>query len=102
MTPVIFRKWREQPQTILALFPTEPGDISGVFCSCYEHVGQHGSADYHGCVARTTPATTTEYSELLTELKSYGTGQEYADLKVFHRATRAMHDARFREVRRHA
>ena len=72
-TVVIFRKWKVQtdPGDIIALFPwveESPGR-----CSSFEHVGQHGPADYCGVISRTTPATPAEYAGLRRELEqSYG------------------------------
>ena len=92
MAPVIFRVWGRDKE-VMALFPAEPADYEGRYCSSYAHVGQHGSADYAGCVMRSRPATPEEYADLLAELKSYGTGEEYADIKVYRRATRQHRDA---------
>lgn len=64
---VVFRKWRDNGD-ILALFPEIPHNDR--LCTAYEHVGQHGGADYAGCIARTVPATPTEYAALRRELKS--------------------------------
>lgn len=68
-TVVIFRKWKGGD--IIALFPgweESPGR-----CSSFEHVGQHGPADYASVIAKTTPATPAEYADLRRELeKDYG------------------------------
>jgi hypothetical protein len=67
-TPMVFRKWPNG--TVTALMPTildTPGH-----CLSYEHVGQHGGADYTGVVSRTQPATPQEYESLLSELRSLG------------------------------
>lgn len=68
-TVVIFRKWKDNT-SILALFPYEAENLG--LCSSYEHVGQHASADYRGCIARTTPATPAEYKDLADELTRIG------------------------------
>lgn len=65
-TVVVFRKWPEGG--VIALFPEELWN--GVSCSSFEHVGQHGAADYGGVIRRTTPATPEEYAELKWELES--------------------------------
>lgn len=70
-TTVIFRKWKVQtdPGDIIALFPwveESPGR-----CSSFEHVGQHGRADYCGVIRLTTPATPAEYADLKRELEQY-------------------------------
>ena len=36
------------PSPVIALFPELPSDLYGDYCDAYEHVGQHGGADYHG------------------------------------------------------
>jgi len=55
---------------VLALFPgleAKPG-----YCESFEHVGQHGAADYAGCISRTRPAKMTEndVKALYRELES--------------------------------
>ena len=79
-TIVVFRKWPEWASIgkhrevncvsggIIALFPEVPG--SPGFCSSYEHIGQHGSADYGYVISKTTPATPEEYAGLKRELES--------------------------------
>jgi len=70
-TDVIFRKWRTGDNTIMALFPHTPhGRISTV--ESYEHIGQHGGADYCHCIHMTTPAKENEYKDLFEELESIG------------------------------
>jgi hypothetical protein len=68
-TKVIFRKWKDT-NTVLALFPEEL-ERNG-FVSSYEHVGQHGAADYVGCISITKPATPEEFAGLKQELESIG------------------------------
>ena len=66
-TRVIFRKWSNGD--ILALFP----DIQDwEYVMSYEHVGQHGNADYDGCIGQTKPATPDEYQSLAAELTAIG------------------------------
>ena len=67
-TRVIFRKWSNGD--VLALFPEL--DAGDYLCDSYMHVGQHGGADYIGCVAQTTLATPDEYQPLAVELASIG------------------------------
>jgi len=71
---VIFRTWRRglTGQGVIALFPLEPGDSQGLYCLCYEHVGQHGAADYQYILSVTDAATPAEYADLLAELQSIG------------------------------
>lgn len=69
-TLVIFRKYKDTKQ-ILALFP-EIEENRGL-CSCYQHIGQHGSADYMHCVHNlTTWAKPEEYADLKSELEQIG------------------------------
>ena len=75
-TIVIFRKWSNG--NIIALFPEIPADIDKKFCQSYEHVGQHGGADYQHVIRSTKAATVDEYSELLQELEQIG----YDDLII--------------------
>jgi len=67
-TRVVFRKYKEGD--ILALFPNMKGNNYRV--GCYQHIGQHGEADYQGCIASTVPATPEEYKDLAAELESIG------------------------------
>ena len=68
---VIFRKWRDGGE-VIALFPCEPTEILNRYCSCYQHIGQHGEADLPLVIARTVPATPREYRELAKELRRIG------------------------------
>ena len=70
MTKVIFRKYKDGD--ILALFPQVPADDLGVLCSSYQHIGQHGGADYTLCISKTKPATPEEYAKLKAELENSG------------------------------
>ena len=70
-TRTIFRKWPEGD--ILALFPDLDHGYGGI-CVSYQHIGQHGGADYQHCIAATKPATPQEYAELASELTSIGYG----------------------------
>jgi hypothetical protein len=68
-TVVVFRKDRpSEGGDVFALFPYDPA--SPGFCSVYQHIGGHGSADYIGCVARSRPAKPAEYAALKEELES--------------------------------
>ncbi len=82
MTPVIFRKDRKKDGgEVFALFPTFPADSYGRCCTSYQHVGQHGGADYSLCIANSTPATSEEGADLYAELVRIG----YDDLRVYQR-----------------
>jgi hypothetical protein len=85
---VIFRKDRNE---CFALFPELPADNQGIYCTCYQHLGQHCAADYHGCVSRSDPAAPADYADLLQELKRRG-----YRLSVRQRATADTHERRRR------
>ena len=70
-TVVIFRVWRAGPKSVLGLFPFERANDSGHVMS-YEHVGQHGGADYQTCILATRPAKPEEYADLQRELEGIG------------------------------
>ena len=67
ITLVVFRRWKENGD-IIALFPELPSDIDGFYCDAYEHVGQHGGADYYGVTQATRPVTRSEARSLAAEL----------------------------------
>lgn len=75
-TTVVFRVWRKYPHTVLALFPgLQVGyDRTSIreCCQSYEHIGQHGAANYVFCITRTKPATPAEYADLAAELRERG------------------------------
>lgn len=68
---VIFRKFNHGGD-IIALFPDEEFTYSRTTCQSYQHVGQHGEADYNYCVRISKPATPQEYKALLNELIGRG------------------------------
>lgn len=84
---VIFRKW--QNDDLIALFPAIPSDIHGYFCEAYEHLGQHGGADYHGVIKATRPATVEQTVSLVKELMRIG-----YNLKVIKRTSQKVHQQR--------
>lgn len=67
ITAVVFRKYKDGD--VIALFPYDIETLDGEV-GCYMHVGQHGSADYHGVIAVTKPASEVEYADLKRELES--------------------------------
>ena len=93
-TLVIFRRWRDTGG-IIALFPELPSDYEGRFCDAYEHVGQHGGADYHGVVAATKPVEPEDAADLAKELARIG-----YKIKPIRRASQRNHEARRAEARR--
>jgi len=94
--PVVLRVWLHgyERGDVMALFPTWAYDIYGNHCASYEHIGQHGAADYHGCIECTRPATVKEARPLLDELLQIG----YDNLRIVKRATRKMHDERISDA----
>ena len=86
-TVVIFRV--DQEGVVFALFPELPSDYGGVYCTCYQHVGQHCAADYYACVANSRPATADEYADLFAELEQRG-----YEMTLQKRASYAMHQQR--------
>lgn len=87
-TLVIFRRWRNTGD-IIALFPELPSDLEGRFCDAYEHVGQHGGADYYGVVQATRPVTDEDANDLIAELTRIG-----YRLKPIKRASQRIHKSR--------
>lgn len=69
-TTVVFRMWKAEPRTCIAFFPGI--DAGAGLIQSYEIIGQHGGADYVGCIKRTRPAKPEEYAGLLRELESIG------------------------------
>lgn len=70
MDKIIFRKWPNGD--IIALFPQISASIYGYSCNSYEHISQHGAANYSLVVSKTTLAMPAEYAELLAELEQIG------------------------------
>jgi hypothetical protein len=68
---VVFRAWKDGAG-VIALFPDIPADRYNVLCQSYEHVGQHGGADYESVMFLTRKARPEEYADLLQELESIG------------------------------
>ena len=92
-TLVIFRRWRDTG-SIIALFPEIPSDINGRYCEAYEHVGQHGGADYYGVITATTPVEPEDAADLAKELARIG-----YRLRPIRRAFQRHHEARRTEAR---
>ncbi len=85
---VVFRRWRDTGG-VIALFPELPSDLSGDHCDAYEHVGQHGGADFHHVIRQTTPCSPDDAATLAAELRTIG-----YSLRPVKRAHRRHHDAR--------
>lgn len=88
-TAVIFRVCREG--IVFALFPELPADNHGIYCTAYQHLGQHCAADYDLCIENSRPAKPDEYRDLFEELERRG-----YHLQVHMRATAVMHERRRR------
>jgi hypothetical protein len=71
-TVVIYRTWKNENKSVIALFPEIPTDSNGTYCSSYEHIGQHGAAEYYGVIEQTIPSKPKEYKALHNELKTIG------------------------------
>ena len=71
----------------MALFPEVPAELFKPYCTSYEHMGQHGSADPHFVVMHTRLAKPAEYAELKRELERLG-----YTLKVCKKLTPRMHE----------
>jgi len=91
-TTVIFRIDLEG--IVFALFPELPADKQGFYCTCYQHIGQHCAADYHGCMFNSDPAKPDEFADLQRELEQRG-----YKLTIRNRATSKMHQRRHEEAR---
>lgn len=87
ITLVVFRRWTNGD--IIALFPQLPADYLGMYCDAFEHVGQHGGADYHGVVQATKPVALEDAADLIRELERNG-----YRLKPIKRASYRLHDTR--------
>lgn len=94
ITPVVFRRWRDT-KSVFALFPTLPSDYEGFYCDSYEHIGQHGGADYIGCVHASKPVSLDEAADLKRELERIG-----YRLNVIKRASWKHHEVRRETARR--
>lgn len=90
---VVFRRWKDSGD-IIALFPEIPADLFGDFCEAYEHVGQHGGADYWGVIQATTPVILHEAAALAEELERIG-----YNLRPIQRASHHHHEKRRQTAR---
>jgi hypothetical protein len=70
LTVVVFRRWKDTGD-VLALFPYD--DEGNGKCSSYQHVGQHGAANYNLVIKATTAARAAksqDVRDLANELTS--------------------------------
>ena len=68
-TKVIFRKFKSENKSIIAIFPEFPGSLPSYYMN-YQHIGQHG--DGNDYLSNTLPATPEEYADLKKELENIG------------------------------
>ena len=73
ITDVVFRVENQGDfkGTVFAMLPHEVDDRNGNVTS-YQHLGQHSSADYAGCIDTSRPATEEEYAPLKAEMEDIG------------------------------
>jgi hypothetical protein len=88
---VVIHVDRKKPNEVFALFPTAPADNNGTYCNSYQHIGQHGAADYRHCINISRPATPEEAAPLLEELRRIG-----YDPQVIERALYRHHQQRIK------
>jgi hypothetical protein len=93
---VVFRRWKDVG-TLIAIFPELPADIFGRYCDAYEHVGQHGGANYFGVIQQTIPVELYECEDLIRELENIG-----YDLRPIKRASQHHHEKRRQTAREFA
>jgi len=72
-TDMVFRvsKRKYLKGEVFALFPHEVADLKGNV-TCYQHLGQHSSADYQYSMSKSRKATEEELKPLKIELESLG------------------------------
>lgn len=102
--PVIFRADRsgDFKGHATAVFPTLPGTSSPYDCTCYAHVGQHGTCG-KPWYWTTRPATEAESADLLRELRGIYESDAYGEpvrLVPVKRWTRHHDDARRADLNR--
>lgn len=86
-TKVIFRVFTDGVAIgdVIALFPEIPYTHHSNDCECYQHIGQHGRANYRNLLSVTRMATVEEYRPLYRELQGIG-----YDLQVCRRQSQKM------------
>ena len=87
-TKVIYRKFKDGEE-IIAVFPelSYPGFVSrkGLVLS-YEHIGQHGEADYDHIIKMTTIAFPKDYEVLKAQLEDLGYDLEITTHKEYQKS----------------
>lgn len=96
-TLVIFKmEGKGKDAAPVAFFPEEPAVAYNPYpCTCYAHLGQHGSADT-GYAAKLKPATLEQYAPLLWELRQIG----YENLKPVRKFLRSHLETRKNKLSR--
>jgi hypothetical protein len=74
---VVYRRWLTHSGSIIALFPFIPASVTNAEddCTAYEHVGQHGAANYLHCIEGTRAVDerdAEETAKLYMELRERG------------------------------
>jgi hypothetical protein len=69
-TLVVFRVFKDHGD-VVALFPELVLYTDGS-CESYQHIGQHGAADYTHCIRISRAAPPKEYAALQAELNNIG------------------------------
>ena len=90
-TEMIFRK---DKMGVFALMPYEISSLEG-HVTVYQHIGQHGQADYQGCMRKSVPTNVIEYLDLYNELESLG-----YNIKITRRMNRNRYLAALQKARR--
>lgn len=85
LTTVVFRIYPgANNRDVIALMPELPADHRG-HITCYQHVGQHGAADYARVLADTLPAMEPDYRALKRELEGPPYGYRLRVVKRYRR-----------------
>jgi hypothetical protein len=85
---VIFRKFKKDSHGIkggeVIAFLPEIKEVNRGMMMSYMHIGQHGEADYYGCLKITVLASQVEYMPLLKELQGIY-GEDIKPIKRYNR-----------------
>jgi hypothetical protein len=85
---VVFRRWKDTGD-IIALFPEIPADLLGHYCLSYEHICQHGAANFERVMRHSKDVSPVESAGLARELALLG-----YDLKPIRRVSHRHHKLR--------
>jgi len=95
--PVIFRRWKAEPRSIIAILPTLPGNQDHHTCETYDSAEGFGYGHFRSMIRRTIPADPKEYAPLLRHMTRLG--DRFIPI---HRATREHHKTRYQATLRPA